>query len=174
MYFPVLHSGRSEQLILDVEIDNRLPWRRKHRSTIEQLYARAPFLDEGLPRLIEILEKPWHRLVDLDIATTDWLAREFAINTPRFRSSTLGVGGDRNERLLNLCRHFGATRYLTGDAARDYLDVSGFEAIGVDVEWHGYRHPVYPQPHGEFMPYLSALDLLLNVGPAEAGKILRR
>ena len=171
---PVRHSGRSDQLILDVEVDNRLPWRRKHRSTIEQLYAQAPFLDEILPPFVELLNQPWERLVDLDIATTEWLAQTFGISTPRFRSSSLRIGWDRNERLLNFCRHFGATRYLTGDSARDYLDVPRFEAIGVEVQWHGYRHPVYPQLHGEFIPYLSALDLILNAGSAEASKILRR
>lgn len=170
---PVLHSGRPDQLILDVEIDNRLPWRRKHRSSIEQLYARAPFLNHLLPELTEMLERPWERLVDLDIATTDWLAAQLSIATPRSRSSLLGIDGDRNDRLLNLCRHFGATRYLTGDAARDYLDVPRFEAIGVEVVWHGYSHPSYSQLHGEFVPYLSALDLLLNAGPTEAGKLLK-
>ena len=171
---PILHSGRSTQLICDVEIDNRLPWRRKHLSTIEQLYARAPFLAHVLPPLTEVLEYAWQRLVDLDIATTDWLAEEFGITTTRFRSSMLGIGGDRNERLLNFCRHFGATRYLTGDAARDYLDVGRFEAIGVEIEWHGYDHPTYPQLHAEFIPCLSALDLLLNAGPAAAGNVLKR
>jgi hypothetical protein len=171
---PVLHSGRSDQLILDVEIDNRLPWRRKQCSTVAQLYAHAPFLEAHLPAFTAILDQPWERLVDLDIATTDWLAREFDINTPRFRSSSLRIDGDRNERLLDFCRHFAATRYLTGDSARDYLDVARFEANGIEVVWQEYRHPVYPQLHGEFVSHLSALDLLLNVGAAEARYILKR
>ena len=39
-----------------------------------------------------------------------------------------------------------------------------FERAGVTVEWQDYRHPTYPQQHGEFVPYLSAIDLLLNCG----------
>ena len=80
------------------------------------------------------------------------------------RTSELGIGGDRNERLINLCRHFGATRYLSGNAALDYLDVRRFTAADIEVAWHDYAHPTYTQLHGAFVPYLSVLDLILNVG----------
>ena len=39
-----------------------------------------------------------------------------------------------------------------------------FARNGIAVEWQRYAHPVYPQQHGPFVPYLSALDLLLNCG----------
>lgn len=166
---PVLHSGRSGQSILEVEIDDRQNWRRRHLSTVGQLYARAPFVDVMLPRLRDILERPWPRLVDLDLAIIDWLAAVLGITAPRYRASELGIGGDRNARLLNLCRHFGATRYLSGNAARDYLDVALFTAAGVDVSWHDYAHPNYSQLHGTFVPYLSVLDLILNMGNEARG-----
>jgi WbqC-like protein family len=161
---PVLHSGRSEQSIHDVEIDNRHSWRRKHLSTVGQFYARAPFIESVLPRLQDILERPWPRLVELDLALIAWLAAELGITTPCHRASELGISGDRNERLINLCRHFGATRYLSGNAALDYLDVTRFTAADIEVAWHDYAHPTYTQLHGAFVPYLSVLDLILNVG----------
>jgi hypothetical protein len=161
---PVLHGGRGAQSILEVEIDNRQSWRRKQLSTLEQLYARAPFSKAYLPRLREILERPWSRLVDLDFAVIEWLAETLGIATPRYRSSELGIGGRRNERLINLSRHFAASRYISGDAARAYLDVAAFAAAGVEVVWHNYAHPTYLQQHGEFLPYLSVIDLLLNEG----------
>jgi hypothetical protein len=162
---PVLHRGRFGQSILDVEIDDRRDWRHKQLATIAQLYARAPLLDAILPRLREILEQPWPRLVELDLAVIAWIASYLGIATPTYRAGELGIGGSRNERLLDLCRYFGATRYLSGNAARAYLDVSRFAAAGIEVAWHDYVHPVYPQLHGAFVPYLSMLDLLLNLGP---------
>ena len=80
------------------------------------------------------------------------------------RSSALGVGGERSERLVNICRYFGASRYVSGDAAGAYLDLPLFERHGLGVEWQQYACPVYPQLHGDFVPRLSALDLLLNCG----------
>jgi hypothetical protein len=53
--------------------------------------------------------------------------------------------------------------YLTGDAADD-LDETQFAAHGIGVEYHHYRHSVYAQLHGEFVPYLSVVDLLMNHG----------
>jgi hypothetical protein len=85
-----------------------------------------------------------------------------------YRSSQLPVEGKRSERLLQVCRHFGAARYLSGSAARAYLDVDLFERHGIAVEWQDYRHPVYSQQHGAFMPSLSVVDLLLNCGEASA------
>jgi hypothetical protein len=121
-----------------------------------------------------LIGQPWQKLADLDIATADWIAGELGIYAPRFRSSELDIGGDRNERLLNLCRHFGATRYLSGDAAQSYLDVDAFDYAGIEVVWHKYRHPEYPQLHGEFVPYLSALDLMFNVGHDALGILTGR
>jgi len=161
---PVLHHGRGGQTILDVEIDDRRDWRRKHLSTIGQLYAHTPFVEAILPRLREIIERPWPRLVDLDLALIDWLAAETGIPTPCYRASELDIGGNRIERLVNLCKHFGASRYISGNAARDYLDVTRFASAGIEVLWHDYAHPTYAQQHGEFVPYLSVLDLVLNAG----------
>jgi hypothetical protein len=170
---PVRHKGRTLQSINAVEIDNEKPWRRKHLLSVEQLYARAPFYAAAMPRFADILNQQSERLVDLCIATTEQLAIEFAIATPRHRASQLGVEGDRNGRLINLCRHFKATRYISGDAARDYLDIDQFSAAGIEVVWHSYQHPKYPQLHGDFVPYLSAFDLLLNVGP-QAHKLFQK
>ncbi|HCK78514.1 MAG TPA: hypothetical protein DHW34_00685 [Actinobacteria bacterium] len=80
--------------------------------------------------------------------------------------------GSQSGRLLEICQHFGASRYLSGNAAKSYLDNQLFDNAGIEVVWQDYAHPSYPQLHGEFVPYLSALDLILNVGP-ESPKVIR-
>jgi hypothetical protein len=80
------------------------------------------------------------------------------------RASELGIPGKQSERLLALCQHLGARRYLSGDSARNYLDTDLFARHGIEVEWQDYVHPVYPQQHGDFVPYLSIVDLLFNCG----------
>jgi hypothetical protein len=164
LWLTVPVHGRGFSQIVDVEIDTNTAWARKHVASIRQAYARAPFLDRYIPALEELLLRPWKRLVDLDIACATLMAQWLRIATRTERSSRLGVQGERTRRLVEICRHFGATRYLSGDAARAYLDVPLFEHHGIRVEWQRYAHPTYPQLHGEFVPYLSALDLLLNCG----------
>ena len=162
---PVRHGDDGFPRIVDVEIDGRTPWARKHAASIRQAYARAPFLSEHMPALEELLHRKWERLVDLDVACAALMAEWFGLDRRIERSSSLGIGGERSERLVNICRHFGATRYVSGDSARAYLDIAAFQAERITVEWQGYEHPTYPQLHGPFVPYLSALDLVLNCGP---------
>ena len=157
------HTG-SPPRIIDVEIDGRTPWARKHVESIRQAYARAPHLARYLPPLEELLQRKWDRLVDLDLACAGLMAQWLGLERRIERSSALGIGGERSERLVEICRHFGASRYVSGDAAQTYLDLPLFERHGIQVEWQQYTHPTYPQLHGEFVPYLSALDLILNCG----------
>ena len=146
---PVLHHGKPR--ILDVVIDERGPWARRHIGTIRQYYAGAPFLQRYLGDLEKLLLRRWERLVDLDLAVAGQMMEWLDIRTQVERSSCLGIEGERSE-------------YLSGTAAKTYLDVALFERNGIDVVWQDFHHPTYPQLHGEFLPYLSAVDLLLNCG----------
>ena len=161
---PVLHHGRGLPRILEAEIDRRQPWARKHVASLRQAYARAAHAEQYLPAIEEMLSQPWERLVDLDIALVDVMCRWLGLSPRIERSSALDVPGERSERLVRICEHFGARSYLSGSAARVYLDTALFERHGISVEWQDYVHPVYPQLHGDFVPYLSAIDLLLNCG----------
>jgi hypothetical protein len=169
---PTRHAGLGKPSILDVEVETTAPWARKHIGTIRQYYRDAKWLDRYLPELSDLLQRPWRRLVDLDLAVSRQMADWLGITTPTLRASELGIRGERSERLVALCQYLGVTRYLSGNAAQSYLDVDLFARHGISVEWQNYAHPVYPQLHGEFVPYLSAIDLLLNCGD-ESGRILR-
>ncbi|HVA38728.1 MAG TPA: WbqC family protein [Candidatus Dormibacteraeota bacterium] len=154
--------------ILEVRIDPRMPWRRKHRRALELAYGRAGHL-ELLERYFGALfDGQEDRLAEVAMAGVRASAAAFGIETPVFRSSELGIGGDRNTRLLDLCRHFGATRYLSGAAARAYLDVELFTRNGIEVEWQEYAHPTYRQCFEPFVSHLSAVDALLSLGAEEA------
>ena len=71
---------------------------------------------------------------------------------------------DPTARLVALCQAAGADTYLAGPHGAEYMDLDQFAAAGLEVLAQRYEHPVYPQVHGEFVPHLSALDLLLTTG----------
>lgn len=168
---PVRHKGRTNQLINTVEISGDGRWHTKHIRTIRELYTRASFTSDHIEGLDAVLGKPYERLVDLCYATVEYFRTVLEISTPTFLSSELGIGGDRSERLINLCRHFGADTYLSGDAARSYLQTELFEDSGIKVLWQKYEHPIYLQQHGPFITHLSIVDLVLNMG-SESRSIL--
>ena len=79
------------------------------------------------------------------------------------RHSTSGVSGA--PRLVEMLAHLGGDVFYEGAAGRDYIDDGLFAARGMRVEYQDYKHPVYAQLHGDFVPYLSVVDLLFNHGP---------
>ena len=90
----------------------------------------------------------WAPFADLGLTKTGLISGWFGLSRPILRASALGILGKRSERLLALCQHVGARRYLSDNAARDYLDTELFARNGIEVEWQDYVHPVYPQQHG--------------------------
>jgi hypothetical protein len=162
---PVLLGGSGFPLIREVRVDRRQPWRRKHLETIRQAYSRAPFFDWLYPDLTAYYAQDWPLLLDWDVSGLRLLTSKLGLAWKGVLASELPAAGRRTERLVAICSVLGATEYLTGDAARAYLDEAAFAARGVTVRWHGYQHPVYPQRAEPFTPYLSVVDLLFWKGP---------
>ncbi|MFL2771692.1 MAG: WbqC family protein [Rhodospirillaceae bacterium] len=162
---PVLHKGRSNQLIKAVEVRNEQPWNIKHVRTIRELYANAPFIKNYIGDLDSILVETRSCLVDICYKTTDYFRELLNIDTPIYRSSELDINGKRSQRLVELCKYFGADKYLSGNSAMAYLNTEYFDAAGIEVQWQNYKHPIYNQQHGPFLSHLSIVDLIMNLGP---------
>ena len=148
-------------------------WRAQNLNLVRENYRTAAYFREIFPELEKLYALPCARLVEFTIASIDMLLRLFGISIPSVLSSSLKPVGHKNELLVDILRKVGASRYLSGVGARDYFDPAPFEKAGIDVAWQEFKHPVYPQLHGEFMPYLSSIDLLFNCGTENSRKILR-
>lgn len=160
--------------IAEVTVDSTQPWRARHLRAIEQAYARAAHLATHHDSLRAFLDIEWTELARLAVASAEWLARAVGITTPARLASSLGVdGGDATSRLVEICKAVGADTYLAGGHGARYMDGARFRQAGISVLYQDYEHPVYPQQHGEFVPFLSGVDLLLTHGD-ESLAILRR
>lgn len=169
---PVVQLSQKEKII-DKRVDNPAEgtarwWGPNSFSTLRYAYRKAPHFDLYAPRLKEIFETRWEKLVDLNIATLEFAREALGIRTPMIRSSTLQVEGQRSALLLDICKKVGATAFLGGmGGSRDYLDKEAFAAANMGVVWQDFRHPQYAQcGEGAFTPGLSVMDILFNCGPA--------
>lgn len=164
---PVAASGSHQGLrICDVPLGADEAWRKKHAMTITHAYRKAPFWREHARLVEDIYALPGPRLADITCAATEAIARRLGITHTRFlRSSTLDAQGDKTDRLLDILRKVGATHYISGPSARDYIEADKFAAAGITLEYMVYDYPPYPQLHGPFDAHVSILDLLFNVGP---------
>lgn len=76
------------------------------------------------------------------------------------------LSGQKLERLLELVTKAGADSYVSGPAAKEYIDPQRFADAGIDLVWKDYSgYPEYPQRFPPFEHGVSILDLLFNVGP---------
>ena len=163
---PVITKGRYYQLIQEVEVDNTQSWRKSHWKSIQYQYQRAPYFEQYAEQLASIYESEWRLLADLNIAVIKTMTRLLGVERPTYVASQLGVSGNSSQLLADLTQAIGGDVYLSGPMGRDYLDESLFRERGLQIEYNDFTHPVYRQAQGEFVPYLAAIDLLFNYGPA--------
>jgi hypothetical protein len=159
--------------IRDVRLAAGTRWREQNLNLLRENYRQAPYFGEVFPCVESLYGRADERMVDMNLASIDLLQDLLGIEIPRVLSSSLEPQGSSNEMLVDLLRKCGATHYLSGLGARAYLDGLPFAAAGVKVLWQSFRHPVYPQLHGDFVPELSAIDLLFNCGAARSRDMMR-
>lgn len=139
-------------------------WPAKHLASLQQAYARAPNIDRCLAVLEPHLCRKETHLAELTIGLTIALAGELGIQRQFVRSSELAVSGDRMDRLLAVLDRVGATHYISGPAAKSYLDERRLEDSGISVEYMRYEYPEYDQLHPPYEPQVSIVDLLAMEG----------
>jgi len=153
------------QTIRETKIVNPL-WRKQHWKTLAQNYAKAGHFKEYK----DIFEELYLGATEVYLSEIN---RKFilAINgllgiaTTIRCSSEFTLAPGKSERLLELCKTLGATTYLSGPAASDYLDAAIFAEAGIAVEWMDYSgYPEYTQLFPPFEHGVSIVDLLFNEG----------
>jgi|ETN01SMinimDraft_4_1059930.scaffolds.fasta_scaffold66738_2 hypothetical protein len=162
---PVISNFRERPFTNEVVIDNKINWRKKHFLSIKQNYSRAPFYKKYIDIFEDAYSREWQYLIDIDLYFITEFVNCLGLNNKEIvRSSSLDVRGEGIERLIALCKIFKADIFYEGAAGKNYIDGEYFEEHGIKVEFQDYRHPVYNQLHGDFVPYLSVIDLLFNLG----------
>ncbi len=177
---PVEVKGRYHQAVDETRI--QAPgWAEAHLRSIALAYARAPHFSEVFPWLErEILAVGQEELLSrVNESLIRALCARLGLTLPITRDGDLLPRSDlpemeSSERLAALTHAMGGTRYISGPAAKAYLDPEPFTRRGIEVAWMDYSgYPAYPQLWGDFEPAVSVVDLLLNVGDAASGLIGR-
>jgi len=154
------------QLINDVEIDYTIDWRNKHISMLKHSYSKTSFKDEMISLVDEVINKKYLNLAELSKASLMALVKYFKLENKKsfINSSNLDLSGSSSQRVIEICLKLKCNNYITGHGAKNYLDHELFERNGIEVNYINYALSPYPQKHGEFTPYVSALDLVANCG----------
>lgn len=150
--------------IRDVELLEN-SWQKKHWSTLESCYRRAPKFAEISAFLEPLYKQKYTHLSALNRQLIEAICDYLGITTKISNSWDYTLINGKTNRLIELCIQAGANEYLSGIAASDYIDVKLFSDKNIKLTWFDYLgYNEYPQLWGQFTHEVTILDLLFNCG----------
>jgi hypothetical protein len=140
-------------------------WNKKHYTSLQLNYSKANGFNEFKEVLMDLYTDPSESLTEINTRFIKSICQHLDINTKIVDSRDLNLIGDRNERLIDACEKLSAEVYLSGPAARNYLNAQLFEQSKIKIEWMDYsNYREYPQLYGSFNHNVTIFDLILNLG----------
>lgn len=163
---PVKVKGRLTQKIRDAELDGDA-WRMSHWKNLVANYRKSNCFNQVAEWLEPLYFDEYRTISELNISFIKAICSALDIKTKISHSWDYQLADGKTERLVDLCIKSGGNQYISGPAAKDYIDESLFSRANIDLLWFDYEgYPEYPQLWGDFTHHVSILDLLFNCGAA--------
>jgi hypothetical protein len=157
-----------QQKINETKISNT-NWTKKHWNSIQNSYAKAEYFYKYKEIFEDLYLNQLQRvslLSDINATFIRQINKILNINSKISFSADYSLMAGKNEALVNLCKQAKAKKYISGLAAKNYINESLFATENIEVQWIDYcRYPEYTQLHGAFQHNVSILDLIFNEGP---------
>lgn len=161
---PVVSKNRSSTLIKDILINGE-SWKPSYLRTLYYFYKNHPYFEQYYDGLHKIVSESNNRLSELNISIIKYFMKELDLNKKVYIASEMDVTGSKSELMLSICQKLNATVYLSGPTGREYLNQEIFQQNRINVMFHHFQHPSYPQLRNkQFVSHLSTIDLLFNCG----------
>lgn len=161
---PIYHKNLNKT-IYETEIDYSSNWVKRHANLLRTWYCKSLHFDEYYNDYNKIIFNGFQTISDLNIELINWFLKKFRINTRIMTSIHYKPKGTKTHRILDLLKKCGASSYLTGPSAKNYLDEPLILNNGIEIFYKSYVYKPYQQLWGKFVSNVSALDLLFNMGP---------
>ncbi|OQA36100.1 MAG: WbqC-like protein family protein [Parcubacteria group bacterium ADurb.Bin326] len=149
-------------------------FRKRHLRSIELNYKRAIFFDQIFPDVVKLYEGTEASLLDFNIKFLKYFFDIIDSQKKIVLTSQINISSDikSTAALIEILNKIAADSYISGAGARNYLDEKMFESSGIKLYWQDFHHPIYEQLWGDFLPNMSVLDALFNVGPNKLKELL--
>lgn len=163
---PVSVKSKFHQRIAEAVVADK-KWAREHWLTLVHSYRRAPGFRVFKDKFHDLYSKAegLEYLSDINTLFIREICSILDISTKIYQSSEFELESGKNERLVGICKAVGADKYVSGPAAKCYLDTDNFASEGVVVEWFKYGpYKEYEQLYSPFEHRVSVLDFLFSLG----------
>lgn len=173
-----LTKSRLDTMINETAVNMVLPWAKKHLKSIEQNYCKTVFFDDFFPKIEKTLSLPIHHLSELNAALISTICNYIEITTPiTLTSEMAGITGTKSHRLVSICQHLMCDDYYSPKGSAAYLDEEkhggALTDAGINVTYQDFIPVEYAQQFNPFIPYLSAIDTIFNVGPDQTRELIK-
>ncbi|MEQ2527498.1 WbqC family protein [Bacillaceae bacterium CLA-AA-H227] len=175
---PVDTKGKYEAKINEINVTN-FSWIFTHQNLIMENYRNSLFFTEvmsWLQRLYkEIKDNEIFMLSDINLTFIKEINKKLGIETEIRLSQQFEKKSGKNENLIEICKQCNANIYLSGPAAKSYVNETEFNENGIKVEWMNYSgYPEYDQLFGDFEHGVSIIDVFFNIGFDNAYKMIKK
>lgn len=161
-----------EVKIKDVMLAEESAWRNRCKCLLKENYIRAKYYNDIKTYVEKMFDYQCEYLIDFNLNIIRMINELLGINIEILRASEIGGQGQKDELLIDIMKKIGQTKYLSGVGAKAYCNEELYVKNNIEIIWQDFQHPIYPQQFGEFIPYLSIIDLLFNCGIEKSCRIL--
>jgi hypothetical protein len=169
---PVHHKLNTK--IMDVFPVYSSGWVQKHSNMIKSVYGKSKYFRDIYPILDFIDNLSCENLADINISIIEILSGLLDIKCDVYRSSSFDVSGDRSNKIISLCESVGCDEYLSPVGAMDYITQDGvIPGSHIDVRYQMFDAVSYPQKSDAFIPCMSIVDVIVNIGLDASKKYIR-
>jgi len=163
----------ASRYIKDVSLPTDKKWLRKHKISIISNYSKCPFFDEEFIEEYFIEGENFKKLQEWNEFGIFYLKDRLNIKTDIIKASDLNL--DENlkstDLLVEIVNQVGGDTYISGAGGRKYMDISKFGKNDISLEYFEFEPFEYQQRWNGFEPYLSAMDLMFNLGSMNLASI---
>jgi len=164
-----LHRSSPFKRICDTTLQPSSYWRDRQVRMIEITYRRAPYFAVVFPVIERLIRHETDSLPDYlahqirRLSSFMGIDTEFVLSSRCYANSNLA----RQARILDICRREGATIYINPPGGQELYDPRAFRDFGIDLRFIAMRSFPYQQRSSRFVPYLSIIDVLMELGPVD-------
>ena len=169
-------KGKYYQKINETVISDKT-WVNDHLKQFRQNYSKAPYYKELMPWVENLYETVSTKdyLTEVNTFLIQEICNFLNIKTKIIDSRQFQLQEDKTARLVDICKVLNATEYLTGPAAKSYMDESQFEKENIKLTYFSYEgYPEYPQLYPPFEHGVTILDVIFNCGKESYKYILKQ
>lgn len=169
---PVEMKGHMGKTILDMQMDSKSNWKKKHWTSLLMNYKKTEYFNRYSSFFEQYYLNDTNELSKFIELSTLFFLQELKIGVSIKKLSELDIQSKKQELIIDLCRATNSNAFVFGALGKDYADHTYFEENAISIYFQEYKHPSYPQLWGDFMPYMGVIDALFNLGPERTREII--